>query len=211
MNRYVGQSVAEKLGDIVGLDREDKEVIAYGLEQVISNSVALAVTLLAGFFLGILPETLAILFCLALMRRLVGGAHCSTPWRCAATTCLMVIMAVLISKGLAFMLMAPTFVALAAIWTLIATWRWAPNDSEKKPITDPVRRRQLRRRALTIELIFAVIFLMFASTNGLYQSVAVASAGGMAVMAVMVSPVGHVVIGKLDKLLGLSFSLVRRG
>lgn len=203
MKRYVGQGVAESLGELVKLPREDVEVIAYGLEQVLTNLVTVAITLVMGFLLGLLPETIVVICSLAVMRRLVGGAHCTTPWRCTIASCLTIVAVALATRGIGLVLPAPGWVAVASGWALLTTWIWAPNDSEKKPITDPVRRQILRRKALATELVLAgILFYLAVSPNELYRSLAMAGAGGIGFKGLMVTPLGHRLIGKLDEFLG---------
>ncbi|WP_429163534.1 accessory gene regulator ArgB-like protein [Desulfitispora alkaliphila] len=198
----MGQNTAERLGDIVGLNNEDKEVIAYGLEQVISNSFTIAITLLVGFFMGVLLEVVTIILCLALARRLVGGAHCTTPWRCAVASCFLITITALVSKLLCLMVSATLLIILFFTGAIVITWIWAPNDSEKKPINDVKKRKRLRLHALTIEVILAFVFIVIAKNSETYQLLAVAGAGGVATMSFTATPLGHKLMARFDKFLG---------
>jgi accessory gene regulator B len=208
MKRYLGQGVAERLGDVVGLSQEDKEVVAYGLEQLLTNLTTLLIALVAAFFLGLVPETLTVIFCLVLMRRLVGGAHCSSPWRCTIASLLMILTVVLVSRAIILVVPPIAWVSAAAFWALLGTWLWAPNDSEKKPIKDPVKRRLLRQRALVTEIALAIILMSLAvSHNFLYHTLAAAGAGGIALKAFMVTPLGHQLLHKFDNFLDRYLSI----
>ena len=132
MTRYLGEGIARHLGRATGLNAEDMEVVAYGLEYLLSAGLGILLTLLAAFLLGLLPETLALLACWILVRRLAGGAHCSTLWRCAAGSCFSAIAAVLISLFAAKSVPVYLWAGAATIWALWATWRWAPNNSKNR-------------------------------------------------------------------------------
>ena len=72
MTRYLGEGIARQLGRATGLSAEDTEVVAYGLEYLLSAALGIFITLFAAFLLGLLPETLAVLACWFLIRRLAG-------------------------------------------------------------------------------------------------------------------------------------------
>jgi accessory gene regulator B len=213
MKRYLGQGVAERLGNVVGSSQEDVEVIAYGLEQLLTNLTTVLIALITAFMLGLVPETLIVIFCLALMRRLVGGAHCTTPWRCTIASLLMILTVVLASQAIIIAVPVIAWVSVGIFWALLSTWIWAPNDSEKKPITDPEKRRLLRRRALATEIGLAIVLMSLAGSNNLfYHALAAAGAGGIAAKAFMVTPWGHQMMRKFDCFLGvLSYSLTKGG
>ncbi|MBS4025535.1 MAG: accessory gene regulator B family protein [Clostridia bacterium] len=213
MKRYLGQGMAEKLGNVVGLSQEDVEVIAYGLEQLLTNLTTVFIALITAFMFGLVPETLMVIFCLALMRRLVGGAHCTTPWRCTIASLLMILTVVIASRAIIIIVPVIVWVNVGICWALLSTGIWAPNDSEKKPITDPGKRRVLRRRALATELGLAMVLMGLAGSNNYhYHALAAAGTGGIAAKAFMVTPLGHQMMRKFDYFLGvLSNSLTKGG
>lgn len=198
MKRYLGEGIARHLGRATGLNAEDTEVVAYGLEYLLSAVLGVSITLLTAFLLGLLPETATVLACWILVRRLAGGAHCSTLWRCTAGSCLSAIAAVLISLFAAKTVPVFLWTGAATIWALWATWRWAPNNS-KKPVRDPTRREILRRRALVIELFLGmVLFLLSLNNSELFREIAAAGGGGIASAALMITPLGHFFVAKFD-------------
>ncbi|NLX90440.1 MAG: accessory gene regulator B family protein [Firmicutes bacterium] len=210
MTRYLGEGIARHLGRATGLNAEDMEVVAYGLEYLLSAGLGILLTLLAAFLLGLLPETLALLACWILVRRLAGGAHCSTLWRCAAGSCFSAIAAVLISLFAAKSVPVYLWAGAATIWALWATWRWAPNNS-KKPVRDPVRRKLLRRRALMVELFLGVAFLLLSLNNSeMLRKMAAAGGGGIASAALMISPAGLFIVNKFDNFCNFLLTLFNK-
>ena len=202
MPRYMGQSAAEKLGKLAGLDPEERDVVAYGLEYLLTGSIGAALTLLTGFFLGMFLETLAVLICWGLLRLFAGGAHCSTFWRCIIFSYAGIMAAVFLARGIYSLMPAVSWVLLSTSWAFMAVWLWAPTNREK-PVNDPKRRRQMRRRALFLVL-FAGLTLTGLTWNvvgmGHLQAVAVAGAAGLSFSAFMLSPAGFFLTDLWDKI-----------
>lgn len=199
MPRYMGQNIVEKLGDLAGLAPEDREVVAYGLEYLLSSAIGVALTLLAGLILGLLREALAVLICWGIMRLFAGGAHCTALWRCTAVSFAGMLAALLTYKCIFPAIPAVMWVAAAATWALLATWAWAPNNSAR-PVQDPQKRKKLRRRALALVL-GAVVLLFYLALGGAehFQAPAAAGATGLAAGALMLSPAGFKLMAWCDK------------
>jgi len=206
MKKYMGEGIARHLGQARGLNMEDTEVVAYGLEYLLSAVTGIILTLAAGFLLGLLPETGSVLICWWLIRRFAGGAHCSTLWRCAVGSCLAVLAVVLLSRGATAFVPLHLWTGAALIWALWATWRWAPNN-KKKPVRNPAQRRLLRSRALGMELLLGLGLLLLSLNNcELLRSMAAAGGGGLASAALMISPPGFLLVDKFDKLCQFFYS-----
>lgn len=200
MKKYLGQGIAQQLGQATGLDAEDTEVVAYGLEYLLSAVLGFFIILIAAFLLGFLPETAAVLVCWILVRRCAGGAHCSAIWRCTVGSCLSALAAVLITRGATSVVPVTLWTGITAVWTLWATWKWAPNNS-KKPVRDPAKRSILRRRALFAELFLGLVLLFLSLNNSEpLREIAAAGGGGLASAALMISPTGSLLVSKFDNI-----------
>ncbi|MEW5922304.1 MAG: accessory gene regulator B family protein [Bacillota bacterium] len=203
MPKYMGQGLAEKLGELAGLAPEDQEVVAYGLEYLLSSTIGVVQTLLAGLLLGLFRETLAVLLCWGMLRPFAGGTHCTALWRCTVLSCMGILTVALAAKGAVSLVPATAWVAFCTAWALLAVWLWAPNNSARK-IRDSQRRRRLRRRALALVLFFG-IFLFYLALRGTthIQALAVAGVMGLAAGAFMLSPAGFRLMAWSDKKLEL--------
>ncbi len=207
-------SAAGFIGTKVGLSPEDQEVVAYGLEVTFSLFISLILALILGYLLGIVAETLMVALAWMLIRSLAGGAHCSTIWRCAAFSTL-----VMVSLGWAARLFSSfdqklviVTILLCGFIALTITFIWAPADNAKNRILSANRRRKFRDKALAVEIAM-IMFLLLACffTGNEYSSLFLAAGLAMLVETLTVSPVGYRVIAFLDKLLERVEKAVWRG
>ncbi len=209
-NQYMGQDFAAKLGELAGLAPEDKEVVAYGLEYLLSSIISASLTLLAGLTLGLFHETLAVLFCWGLLRLFAGGSHCTARWRCTVTSLIGMLAVVLIAKIAVSLVPATVWVALCMAWALAAVWLWAPNNSART--ISVTQKRLLRRWALALVPALSIIILYLANVGtGQIQAVAVAGATGFAAGAFMLSPAGFWLLAWCDRTLELMHHTLCKG
>ncbi|MDO9573742.1 MAG: accessory gene regulator B family protein [Candidatus Contubernalis sp.] len=201
MTKYLGQSVAEKIGQLAGLPPEEREVVAYGLDYLLSGMLGLVLMLSIGLALGFFQESLIIIFCWTSMRIFAGGVHCRALWRCTVVNCLGLIVALLIVRVAFYLFPTAFWVGTAAVWSLGATWVWAPNNSER-PVHDPKRRRLLRRRALVLVMVMSsfLFYLAIAAVEP-WSYLAVSGATGLGAGGFMLSPLGFRLVGCLDQML----------
>lgn len=199
MSKYMGQGFADKMSELAGLPPKDREVVAYGLEYLISGLIGLGLMLMIGFALGLFWETLAVLFCWVLLRVFAGGAHCTALWRCTVVNCFGLLTALLITTGALQLLPAVLWVSAATASALLATGLWSPNNSER-PVHDPVRRKRLRRKALVLVLVVgSLLFILILSELAMGYALAAAGATGLVSGAFMISPAGFWLIGRVDQ------------
>ncbi len=211
MARYLGQGAAEKIGKLAGLPPEEREVMAYGLEYLLSGLLGLALMLFIGIALGLLPETLLILFCWISMRVFAGGPHCTALWRCTIVNCSGLLAALLITKSAIYLFPAVFWAAACTIWTLAAAWLWAPHNSERH-INDPEKRRAMRSRGLVMAALIgsSLIYVSLAFSEP-WPALAAAGATGLAAGGSMLSPAGFRLIKSLDQMLAKLWIFLKKG
>ena len=208
-------SAADFIGTKVGLSHEDQEVVAYGLEVTFSLSISLILAVALGYLLGIVAETLMVALVWMIVRSLAGGAHCSTIWRCAIfSTLVMVVLGGAAGFFSSFFdqKLVIVIILLCGFIALTITFLWAPADNPKNRILSASRRRKFRDRALAVEIAL-IMFLLLAClfTVNKYSSLLLAAVLAMLVETLTVSPVGYRVIAFLDKLLERVEKAVWRG
>ncbi|UNC93029.1 accessory gene regulator ArgB-like protein [Candidatus Contubernalis alkaliaceticus] len=199
MAKYLAQGTAEKIGQLAGLSPEDREVVAYGLDYLLSGIIGLTLMLAIGLALGFFSETLVIISCWTFIRIFAGGVHCTALWRCTVVNCLGITAAIFFTKGVYYFFPTIFWVGISVIWAISATWLWAPNNSEK-PVNEPEMRRKLRLRALFMVTVISSL-VIFASniTVEPWSSLAAAGATGLAAGGIMLSPIGFRLVKRLDQ------------
>lgn len=200
MKNYVGQGIAERLGKAAGLETGDREVVAYGLEYLLSNIIGLVIIITSGLLLRMLPQTLAVMLGWGLVRRSAGGAHCSTLWRCAGSSCLAVVLTILITRMVLLTLPSFLWVTAAVCWSLAVSRGKAPVGSRQKPLQEPQLRQRLKQQTLLTEAVLAVFaFSLAIFGDELYSPLAAYIASGMAAETIMLTSTGFLVTATFDK------------
>ena len=201
------QYLADVLARNLSLNNDQAEIAHYGLQLVWS----LLLNVMFIGFVAIVTETMfqAVVggLTVAIVRLFAGGAHSSSPWRCALVGAvvlgvigrLAIFLAVYATPDL------PSLMILSTITVLVAVWRLAPVDSPAKPITDPRHRRNLRRGAMAAVILIGLLELVLEFRHdGLTSSLAVAMALCLLWQAFSLTGTGHRLLGKLDQILSLS-------
>lgn len=79
------ERLATRLAVSLSLEADEQAVMAYALKVLASTSLYFAALALLGWATGLLPEFLAAALTVGCLRSFSGGAHLSTPARCAVT------------------------------------------------------------------------------------------------------------------------------
>jgi len=159
-----------------GLLAEQETVLAYVIEVLTLNFANVFCTLLLGALLGVLPGTASCVVTAVLFRHSAGGAHASSPWRCAAVT--IVVFPLLALLGSFFSRLDQGFIdilsAVAFLAGIAAMILLAPVDSTAAPIISPLRRRKLKIISFAFVLLVTVIALLLRESRwqhaGMIQS-----------------------------------------
>lgn len=157
------ERLAGYLARELSLDARQADRLRFGAETVFSTVLGTAAIAVLGYLLGSLAESLAAAAACAAVRSFAGGAHCSTPWRCALTSG-----AAFAGLGQAAVVLPPHLngteplaVILCGAASALMVFRLAPVDNPVKPIADPDRRGRLRKRALqSVFLVTALLLIL---------------------------------------------------
>ncbi|NLZ44991.1 MAG: accessory gene regulator B family protein [Clostridia bacterium] len=166
MQRWI-QSIALWFKEQLDLDEEKTEVVAYALTSLFLILVDLALLVLVCWFLGVLKEGLIAAFTGALLRLATGGAHLSSPWRCAVLTALLPAFFGYLGKY-AGPLLAPEVLLILLIsllvWGIVIVNKYAPAEVKERPIR-PEKRGFYRKAGIMLVIFWAIPALFFLSTN----------------------------------------------
>lgn len=161
----LSRKIAVKTAGILDLDRDRQEIIEYGALNFFHSLLSLMLIILFGVFTGTLLEIVVISFTAALLRQYSGGAHATSPYRCAiVSVTLFGGLSLLAKYGLVWD--TPWATAALQVVTLILTlyliYRYAPADSPNKRISNPEIRLKLKRSS------FIFVFFLVLLTGVLW-------------------------------------------
>ena len=130
---HLSRALANKVGGALHYPPEQIEVLAYGFFGLLQTAFLLAGTALLGWAIGAFWPCLAAVLAGSLLRRFAGGAHASTPGRCALITLLVCGVAALAATLLARSVSRPPL--LAACRALAIRFRSIRRSSSGSPST----------------------------------------------------------------------------
>lgn len=146
---------------------EKKEILAYGLENLIFTSLSLLAIILVGWALQVEKETLAAIFAGALLRKYSGGSHRATAVGCLVFGAVTYPPAAWLAHfvfnsygSLGWM----TSVLLSLVLLAVIN-RYAPVDSPGKPIVSPEFKKRLHHTSLLVAVAFILAALILGRTS----------------------------------------------
>lgn len=153
-----------------GLDQEKEIILAYIIEVLVLNIGNLLLTLLLGWFLGVLPGVTACIAVAVLFRHTAGGAHSNSPWRCAAVTIAVFPAIALLASYLSGLdRIYADILSFAAILTgLVSVVALAPVDTPSAPIISPARRKRLKVLSIFAFMLITIAILFFRQGSWAY-------------------------------------------
>jgi accessory gene regulator B len=143
--------VAKRLADYGGLQAEDQDLCAYGLQQGLVLIVNLVTTLLIGLAWGMVWHSVVFLIAYVPIRSYAGGYHAKTPWRCYLWSILLMITVLALIRLILWTSILCVALASGASILILAL---APVETYNKPLDqlEIARYGQRTRVILIIEL-----------------------------------------------------------
>lgn len=202
----LSNNLAFKIASALNLDKDKEEVIAYGAFNFIQTTWCVFMVLLLGMIFKVPLKALIISFSISILRKYSGGAHSTSPNRCA-------LIGAIVSVGLAlfveytYQLVNLSWIVIAAVFTFLFAYyniyKYAPVDSPAKPIVSEKSRQRMKKKSiLTINiLVFLIIMLSincFAVGNKYYLSIAVCICLGVLWQVLTLTPKGYLVLSNID-------------
>lgn len=152
---------AAKLAKDHHLGEEKQAELAYAIEILVLTILNVMLTLNLGWALGVFWSTLACLLTIAAFRHNAGGGHSESPWRCALITMIvfpsLALAAGYVSTWQAFYTDLLSVISISLGFAFINIY--APVDNPKAPIVSSIRRKRLKKWALLIMALLAIIII----------------------------------------------------
>lgn len=206
MFERVSNGFANKLANILLMDKDKKEIVAYGAYAVLDIAWSIAAVMLFGLVFKVFYEALLFSFIVAWLRKFSGGVHASTPNRCAflgaATAVGLSVMLNNISTGK----LTYIYSFLCVLIAFVIVYKFAPVQSENKPIRTKEKRIRMHKQSIRvlfintaiIILLYTAVFVFGIKIHKLSEIIATA----LLWQAFTLTSIGGLLITKADLALG---------
>ena len=161
-------------------NEEQLEVIQYGLEAIYMTITKTIILFIIAYFLGILRELITFLPFYILIRMFAFGLHAKTSLQCLISSSSIFLGATYLCMYLNIPLLIKSILCILCI---LAIYKWAPADTEKRPIVSKKRRQVYKTLSTIIAITFS--FLSIFITNSFISNCLVIS---ITVQSFMVCP-----------------------
>lgn len=202
----ISEKFAAYLAQELNSDQRKELRMAYGLEILLGEIIKLIVVILFSWILGILPEVLAITVSAGILRLASGGEHCSEYYRCligGTAWFLFLGWGVHSLNKLLGQLIINIIAGLVFFISAIIILKYAPGETENKPINSEADRTKFKKWSVLIMIIYGFIITLFINLEVLNIFVFPIAAGIIA-QALTVSPMGYSFVHFVDKVLDFS-------
>lgn len=140
--------------------KDDAEVYAYGLQMGVEMLINIASTLLIGFLLGMVSESILFLASYMLVRSHAGGYHAESALACYVQSCAIIVGALLFCKRLPVDVAGPVALAflLAAVPVILL---FSPVAAVHKPLDSAETARYGEKSRIKTIFMVVVAFVLF--------------------------------------------------
>lgn len=194
----VSRKAAYYLGKNLCSSPDKIEIYAYGLEILLGAAIKLLVIVVGALCWGTFNTTMVLLVTYAALRWFGGGAHMSSYFKCFLSGTIIIVG---LGKVSQFNLRSPTLTELTIFTIVFAVYvclRWAPGDSEKKPIRDKQIRLRQKRKMIVIIVIYGLVILYSRQCGQLTYVLAMIL--GCISSVFLITPWGYRLFAVVDKL-----------
>lgn len=166
MKEEFTHTVAVKLANRLNVNRNPTDIeftkIVLGIEILLINIPKIAAILCLAALLGILRETLMVFGTFALLRRYASGLHAKKSIVCTLMSVGMFVAVPLVTRTVGI---GNHVVALVFAFSNVVFYKFAPADTEARPILGKRKRRSLKYKCLIANNILFILALLSSSEN----------------------------------------------
>ena len=164
---YLIEKASNKIGCTLAvnlnLDEDNKEVLVYGAFCLLQTILCFSSIILFGYIFNVLIEALLVSISASILRKYSGGVHSASPNRC-------LIISILISVGFSLIVVSATnyltssililLVFIGILYSYYFVYKYAPVDSEAKPINNINKRKKLKLKSLKCLSIMTILIAL---------------------------------------------------
>lgn len=209
---YLIERISVKIGhnvaDSLNADKNKEEVITYGAVIMFQTLFSILLVLILGYTFNVFTEALTISFSGSILRKYSGGVHSASPNRCAVIGAVISvslgITAVFISKNIS-LTMITFLILIGLIYTYCYIWKYAPADSQQKPITNTLKKKHLKKASIMIAtimyIIVCILILIYKYSHNIILLIyAVCITFGVVWQTFSLTYFGHNVLHRIDSI-----------
>lgn len=213
-------NIASKVAAELKLDNNRSEIIAYGMFALFHIALSIVLVIIFGLIFHVTIGALIICFSGSILRKYSGGAHASSPGKCAAIGTI-----ICIGQALLFLyLLGPVINLkllsfLGIVIFMLAFYiicKLAPVDSPAKPIKTKEKKIRMKKWSvfvlstyIIIVVINTAIYTLFGDKRFLIYSLCIY--GGVAWQIFTLTRVGHIIMNSIDNSLNHILAIKKGG
>ena len=181
---------------------DQTEVLSFGAEILVGSIIKLCILFSFAFIMDITVEVAILLIVTGIIRTLSGGAHCSSYYRCLATSVfIFTVLGYTIKVTYPFIRqLHPAILLGILVLTFSLYWLYPPQTPSNKPFKDNKIELAFRRYTLLTVVILSITAIALGSNSLPAWVISIA----LLWQAFTLTPVGHRFIGLCDFLLTLN-------
>ena len=138
------------------------EQINYGLSCVISNIYKLVITLAVSYFLNIMDYMLITIFSFGFLRAFAAGVHAKKELSCFLSTNIILFSISYIGMNIT---LSYTAITILFLLSFVFIFRYAPSDTEERPIVSKRLRKKLKICSISALLVLFILAIFFSGTK----------------------------------------------
>lgn len=142
-------------------DSEKREIIAYGLEILLSTAVSVLIITILAILLGTFWETILFLLSFMLLRTYSGGYHAQTHFKCF----LILIFAFCINIILNLFNINTVIIVLSALASAFIILRYAPVEDKNHPLSKQQKKNNRKICLIMLSILLVVCIILFLNQN----------------------------------------------
>jgi accessory gene regulator B len=164
---YLIEKISNKIGNKIALnlnlDKDNEEIIIYGAFNLLQTLWAILCVVILGIIFKVLVQALIVAFTAAILRKYSGGAHASSPNKCAGIGAVIVVGFALVIDKVFMLFNIKIIVSLVMLGLVISYYiinKLAPVDSPAKPIVKLETKKRLKKQSILTLSSFIMIMLI---------------------------------------------------
>ncbi|KNY25087.1 accessory gene regulator ArgB-like protein [Pseudobacteroides cellulosolvens] len=169
---------------------EKAEIITYGANIIIFQTIITALIMIIAFFLGVFTYAFISFIIVGLLRSTVGGSHSHTRLQCTLMHSFSIFGTIILSNYIKFNSYYPAiFLLLISIFVIL---KYAPGETINGPLYSNSQKRSQKTAGITIETITFCIGLFVKNIDlQAYYIIIISSF----IPIIFLTPLGYIILG----------------